>query len=152
MPLLFYDEVQDLWRREDEERRKTHPAESGGAAVQAEPGKTGEGNAGKIHEGEEAPSLVLSDFNLQVKPGETIALVGPTGGGKTTIVNLMCRFFEPKRGVIRLNGRDYTEYTLHGIQSRIGVVLQTPHLFSGTVRENIRYGCLGATDTEIEDD
>ncbi len=100
---------------------------------------------------DEAPCLVLEDFNLRVNPGETIALVGPTGGGKTTIVNLMCRFFEPKRGVIRLNGRDYTEYTLHGIQSRIGVVLQTPHLFSGTVRENIRYGCLGATDSEIEE-
>jgi len=100
---------------------------------------------------EEIPTLVLADFNLRVKPGETIALVGPTGGGKTTIVNLICRFFEPKRGVIRLNGRDYTEYTLHGIQSRIGVVLQTPHLFSGTVRENIRYGCLDATDVEIEE-
>jgi ATP-binding cassette subfamily B protein len=101
--------------------------------------------------GEDGHNLVLKDFNLQVKPGETIALVGPTGGGKTTIVNLICRFFEPKRGVIRLNGQDYTEYTLHGIQSRIGVVLQTPHLFSGTVRENIRYGYLTATDEEIED-
>lgn len=100
---------------------------------------------------DESPSLVLTDFNLRVKPGETIALVGPTGGGKTTIVNLMCRFFEPKHGVIRLNGRDYTEYTLHGIQSRIGVVLQTPHLFSGTVRENIRYGRLYSTDEEIEE-
>ena len=95
--------------------------------------------------------MVLKDFSLCVKPGETIALVGPTGGGKTTIVNLICRFFEPKRGVVRLNGLDYTDYTLHGIQSRIGVVLQTPHLFSGTVRENIRYGCLTASDEEIEE-
>jgi len=94
---------------------------------------------------------VLSDFTLKVRPGETIALVGPTGGGKTTIVNLLCRFYEPKRGVIRINGRDYTEYTQHGIQSRIGVVLQTPHLFSGTIRENIRYGKLDATDEEVED-
>jgi ATP-binding cassette subfamily B protein len=113
--------------------------------AQAHPGKDGD------QVGEQAHTLVLEDFNLQVKPGETIALVGPTGGGKTTIVNLMCRFFEPKRGLIRLNGRDYTEYTLHGIQSRIGVVLQTPHLFSGTVRENIRYGCLSASDIEIEE-
>jgi ATP-binding cassette subfamily B protein len=94
---------------------------------------------------------VLTDFSLQVSVGEMIALVGPTGGGKTTIVNLLCRFYEPKRGVIRMNGRDYTEYSMHGIQSRIGIVLQTPHLFSGTIRENIRYGRLDATDGEIEE-
>jgi len=93
---------------------------------------------------------VLGDFNLKVKQGETIALVGPTGGGKSTIVNLLCRFYEPKRGAIRIGGRDYTELTLHAIQSRIGMVLQTPHLFSGTVRENIRYGRLDATDEAIE--
>ncbi len=93
---------------------------------------------------------VLTDFTMKVAPGEMIALVGPTGGGKTTIVNLLGRFYEPKRGVIRINGCDYTEYTLHSIQSRIGIVLQTPHLFSGTVRENIRYGCLTATDEEVE--
>jgi len=93
---------------------------------------------------------VLQDFCLQVKRGETIALVGPTGGGKSTIVNLLCRFYEPRRGVIRIGGRDYTEFSLHAIQSRIGVVLQTPHLFSGTVRENIRYGRLDAADEEIE--
>ncbi|MFZ0535111.1 MAG: ABC transporter ATP-binding protein [Anaerolineales bacterium] len=94
---------------------------------------------------------VLTDFNLKVEPGEMIALVGPTGGGKSTIVNLLCRFYEPKRGVIRINGRDYTEFTMHGIQSRVGIVLQTPHLFSGTVRENIRYGCLSASDQEVEE-
>lgn len=93
---------------------------------------------------------VLTDFTMKIKPGEMIALVGPTGGGKSTIVNLLCRFYEPKRGVIRINGQDYTEFTLHGIQSRVGIVLQTPHLFSGTVRENIRYGCLDATDEEVE--
>lgn len=97
---------------------------------------------------EEKP--VLTDFSLKVKRGETIALVGPTGGGKSTIVNLLCRFYEPKRGVIRINGRDYTEYTLQSIQSRLGIVLQTPHLFSGTIRENIRYGRLDATDEEVE--
>lgn len=99
----------------------------------------------------EAGKPVLTDFNLTVKRGETIALVGPTGGGKSTIVNLVCRFYEPKRGVICIGGRDYTELSLHAIQSRIGMVLQTPHLFSGTVRENIRYGRLDATDQEIED-
>lgn len=93
---------------------------------------------------------VLTNFNLTVKAGETIALVGPTGGGKSTIVNLLSRFYEPKAGVIRINGRDYTEYTLHAIHARLGVVLQTPHLFSGTIRENIRYGRLDATDAEVE--
>jgi ATP-binding cassette subfamily B protein len=94
---------------------------------------------------------VLRDFTLKVKPGETIALVGPTGGGKTTIVNLLCRFYEPTAGVIRINGRDYTDYTLESIHSKIGIVLQTPHLFSGTVRENIRYGRLEASDEEVEE-
>jgi ATP-binding cassette subfamily B protein len=93
---------------------------------------------------------VLSDFSLKVELGEMIALVGPTGGGKTTIVNLLCRFYEPKRGVIRINGHDYTEFTLHGIQSRVGIVLQTPHLFSGSIRENIRYGCLNASEEDVE--
>lgn len=99
----------------------------------------------------QAGKPVLRDFSLKVERGETVALVGQTGGGKSTIVNLLCRFYEPKRGVIRLGGRDYTEFSLHAIQSRIGVVLQTPHLFSGPVRENIRYGRLTATDAEIEE-
>lgn len=93
---------------------------------------------------------VLKDFSLKVKPGETIALVGPTGGGKTTIVNLLCRMYEPTKGKIKINGKDYTDFSLHGIQSRIGMVLQTPHLFSGTIRENLRYGRLDAIDEEIE--
>lgn len=92
---------------------------------------------------------VLKDFSLKVQAGQTIALVGPTGGGKTTIVNLLCRFYEPTRGVIRINGRDYTDYTLESIHAKIGVVLQTPHLFSGTIKDNIRYGRLEATDEEI---
>ncbi len=93
---------------------------------------------------------VLKDFSLKVNPGETIALVGPTGGGKTTIVNLLCRMYEPTQGKIKINGKDYTNFSLHGIQSRIGMVLQTPHLFSGTIRENLRYGRLDASDEEIE--
>ena len=98
----------------------------------------------------EADKPVLTDFSLKVKQGETIALVGPTGAGKSTIVNLVCRFYEPREGTIRIAGRDYTKLKLSAIQSRIGMVLQTPHLFSGTVRENIRYGRLDATDAEIE--
>ncbi|HAV76008.1 MAG TPA: ABC transporter ATP-binding protein [Anaerolineae bacterium] len=92
---------------------------------------------------------VLKDFSLKVKPGETIALVGPTGGGKSTIVNLLCRFYEPRSGMIRINGHDYIDYKLASIHSRIGIVLQTPHLFSGSVRDNIRYGRLDASDEEV---
>jgi ATP-binding cassette, subfamily B, bacterial len=99
----------------------------------------------------EAEKPVLRDFSVTVKQGETIALVGPTGAGKSTIVNLICRFYEPKSGVIRINGRDYTELTMHTIQAHIGMVLQTPHLFSGTIRENLRYGRLEATDAEVEE-
>jgi ATP-binding cassette subfamily B protein len=93
---------------------------------------------------------VIKDLNLEIKRGEMIALVGSTGGGKTTIVNLLCRFYEPKRGRILIGSQDYTDLSLEGIQSRIGVVLQTPHLFSGTIRENIAYGRLKATQEEIE--
>jgi len=96
---------------------------------------------------EEKP--VLRDFSLRVKQGETIALVGPTGAGKSTIVNLVCRFYEPSSGRILINGRDYTEWTLHGIHSRIGIVLQTPYLFSGSIWDNLRYGRLDATDEEV---
>jgi ATP-binding cassette, subfamily B, bacterial len=94
---------------------------------------------------------VLTDFTLKVAAGEMIALVGPTGGGKSTIVNLLCRFYEPRNGVIRINGHDYMDYKLESIHNKIGIVLQTPHLFSGTVRENIRYGDLAADDAHVEE-
>jgi ATP-binding cassette subfamily B protein len=103
-----------------------------------------------VHFQYEEGKPILTDFNLHVRQGETIALVGPTGGGKSTIVNLLCRFFEPTGGRIVINGHDYTDLTQHAVQSRVGMVLQTPHLFSGTIRENIRYGRLEATDEEVE--
>lgn len=92
---------------------------------------------------------ILKGFNLTIKQGETVALVGPTGAGKSTLVNLVCRFFEPQQGRILIGGHDYRDYTQQSIQSRIGMVLQTPHLFSGSIRENIRYGRLAATDDEV---
>jgi ATP-binding cassette subfamily B protein len=93
---------------------------------------------------------VLENFNLDVHAGETIALVGETGSGKSTIVNLACRFYEPTKGVILIDGIDYRERSLLWLHSNLGYVLQTPHLFSGTIEENIRYGKLNATDKEIE--
>ncbi len=93
---------------------------------------------------------VLNNFTMKVKDGETIALVGPTGGGKTTIVNLLCRFYEPKKGRILIGNNDYTQLSSKAIQSKIGIVLQTPHLFSGTIRENILYGRLNAKPDDVE--
>ncbi len=93
---------------------------------------------------------VIQNLSFHIPQGQKVALVGTTGGGKTTIVNLLCRFYEPSSGTIRIAEHDYLEYPLDDIQSRIGVVLQIPHLFSGSIRENLRYGRLDATDEEIE--
>jgi ATP-binding cassette subfamily B protein len=92
---------------------------------------------------------VIENLNLKINAGESIALVGETGGGKSTIINLICRFYEPTGGVIRIDGHDYKDKTMHSLRSQLGVVLQTPHLFSGTVRENIIYGRGNATEAEI---
>ncbi|HHY78058.1 MAG TPA: ABC transporter ATP-binding protein [Clostridiales bacterium] len=92
---------------------------------------------------------VLENFNLSVKAGQSIALVGETGSGKSTIVNLLCRFYEPDEGEILIDGVDYRKRSQVWLQSNLGYVLQNPHLFSGTIKENIRYGKLDATDEEI---
>lgn len=94
---------------------------------------------------------VIEDFNLTVHPGQTIALVGATGGGKSTLVNLLCRFYEPTEGEIHIGGVDYRERGLKWLQSKLGIVLQQPHLFSGTIGDNIRYGNLNASQDQIED-
>lgn len=93
---------------------------------------------------------VLSHFSLHIPAGTTVAIVGETGAGKSTLVNLACRFFEPTGGQILIDGKDYRERSQLWLHSNIGYVLQNPHLFSGTVRENIRYGRLDATDAEVE--
>lgn len=92
---------------------------------------------------------VLSQFNLKIPAGTTVAIVGETGAGKSTLVNLACRFFEPTEGRVLIDGRDYRERSQLWLHSNIGYVLQNPHLFSGTVMENIRYGRLNATDEEV---
>lgn len=93
---------------------------------------------------------VLEHFNLKIPAGTNVAIVGETGAGKSTIVNLAGRFFEPIEGQILIDGTDYRERSQLWLHSQIGYVLQNPHLFSGTIRENIRYGKLSATDEEIE--
>ena len=92
---------------------------------------------------------VLSHFSLKIPAGTTVAIVGETGAGKSTLVNLACRFFEPTSGRILIDGVDYRERSQLWLHSRLGYVLQNPHLFSGTVMENIRYGRLDATDEEV---
>lgn len=99
----------------------------------------------KYAEGEK----VLDNFNLDVRPGECIALVGETGSGKTTIVNLACRFYEPTEGKIYVDGKDYKTIPLMYVHKNLGYMLQAPHLFSGTIMENIRYGKEDATDEEV---
>lgn len=94
---------------------------------------------------------VLEDFNLSVRAGETIALVGETGSGKSTIVNLVCRFYEPTEGRVKIDGVDTRERSQLWLQSNLGYVLQTPHLFSGTIADNIRYGNLNATMEQIQE-
>ncbi len=94
---------------------------------------------------------VLERFNLTVKAGDKIALVGETGSGKSTIVNLICRFYEPTEGTILIDGVDYRQRSQLWLHSNLGYVLQSPHLFSGTIRDNIRYGKLDVTDEEVEE-
>ncbi len=93
---------------------------------------------------------VLKDFNLKIPAGTNVAIVGETGAGKSTLVNLACRFFEPTKGEILIDGKNYKERSQLWLHSNIGYVLQNPHLFSGTIRENIRYGKLDASDKEVE--
>ncbi len=92
---------------------------------------------------------ILENFNLKIKEGETVALVGETGSGKSTIVNLICRFYEPVEGSIKIDSIDYRKRSINWLHENIGYVLQSPHLFSGTIKENLKYGKLEATDEEV---
>lgn len=91
----------------------------------------------------------INDVSLTAEPGETIALVGPTGAGKTTIISLISRFYDPDHGTITIDGYDITKTTRHILRERIGFVLQDPYLFNGSIKDNIRYGRLDATDDEV---
>lgn len=98
---------------------------------------------------DEPDQLILKDVSFHVNPGETIALVGPTGAGKTTIVNLISRFYEAQEGSILLDGHEVKQVTLESLRSQLGIMTQDNFLFSGTIRDNIRYGRLDATDEEV---
>ncbi len=100
---------------------------------------------------DEPDKLILKDVSFTAKPGETIALVGPTGAGKTTIVNLISRFYEAEEGKVLLDGMEVKEVALESLRSQLGIMTQDNFLFSGTIRENIRYGRLNATDEEVEE-
>jgi len=99
----------------------------------------------KYKEGE----TILENFNLKIPAGTSVALVGATGSGKSTIVNLICRFYEPQSGRILIDGKDYKERSISWLHSNLGYVLQSPHLFNGSVLDNIRYGRLDASDEEV---
>ena len=96
------------------------------------------------------PTPVLEDVNLRIQPGQTVALVGKTGAGKTTLIKLVSRFHDPTAGILRVDGVDLRTVTQASLRSQMGIVLQDPFLFSGTVRDNIRFGRLDATDAEVE--
>ena len=94
---------------------------------------------------------VLKDINFTVKPGETIAIVGPTGSGKTTIINLLARFYDPNEGQVLIDNQDIKYVTLESLRENIGIMLQDPFIFSGTIMDNIRYSKPGATEEEVRD-
>ena len=98
----------------------------------------------------EQANPVLQKVSLKIELGETVALVGPTGGGKTTLASVFCRFYEPREGQILINGNDYRCRSLHWYHSNLSIVLQEAHLFSGTIADNIRYGFLKATDLDVD--
>ncbi len=94
---------------------------------------------------------VLRGFDLTIEPGQTVAIVGPTGAGKSTIASLISRFYDIQKGAILIDGHDIRDVTQSSLRRQIGIVLQEPFLFTGTIRENIRYGRLDATDEEVEE-
>ncbi len=105
-------------------------------------------NVGFSYEAENSPAI-LKDVSLQAHYGQSIAIVGPTGGGKSTLVNLIARFYEPTQGNVLIDGVDYQDLGLHWLQSRLGVILQDNHIFHGSLMSNIRYGQLEASDDDI---
>lgn len=128
----------------------TEPGIADGAAAITMPEISGEVVFDHVSFSYDDKEKVLDDVNFTIRPGEMIALVGPTGAGKTTIVNLISRFYEVTDGAVRIDGQDVREVTIESLRRQMGIMTQDNFLFSGTIRENIRYGRLDATDEEIE--
>ena len=128
----------------------TEPDIADGSAAEQMPEITGEVVFDHVDFSYDDKVKVLNDVSFTIRPGETIALVGPTGAGKTTIVNLISRFYEVTDGSVRIDGRDVRDVTIESLRKQMGIMTQDNFLFSGTIRENIRYGRLDATDEEIE--
>ncbi len=128
----------------------TEPSIADGASAVQMPEIAGEVVFDRVSFSYDDKVKVLDDVSFAIQPGETIALVGPTGAGKTTIVNLISRFYEVTDGAVRIDGRDVRGVTLESLRRQMGIMTQDNFLFSGTIRENIRYGRLDATDAEIE--
>lgn len=102
-----------------------------------------------VHFGYKSDKIIINDFNCEVKPGQTVAIVGPTGAGKTTMIKLLMRFYDVNTGSIKLDGHDLREFNRSDLREFFGMVLQETWLFKGTIMENIRYGRLDATDEEV---
>ena len=130
-----------------------HPADAAGTGPDpaAAAGERGRVSFEHVAFGYSPERPLITDLSLEVSPGQTVAIVGPTGAGKSTLVNLLMRFYELDRGVIRLDGVDIRELTRQEVRARTGMVLQDAWLFAGTIRENIRYGRLAASDEEVEE-
>ena len=110
---------------------------------------TGEVSFENVHFGYNSEQIIINDFSAKVKPGQKIAIVGPTGAGKTTMVKLLMRFYDVNSGAIKLNGSNIKDFNRRELRDAFGMVLQDTWLFKGTIMENIRYGRLDATDEEV---
>lgn len=127
----------------------TPPAIADGADVEEMPEITGEVTFEHVSFSYDDKVKVLDDVSFRIQPGETIALVGPTGAGKSTIVNLISRFYDVQQGKVLVDGRDVKKVSIESLRRQMGIMTQDNFLFSGTIKENIRYGKLDATDEEI---